>query len=79
MQRWAVEWAASSGEDYQLLFCAPAAEMERAVADVRALGLRATVIGALEEGRGVRLVDGQGQDVHVGRRGWDHFACGTSA
>ena len=69
----ALDWAASGGEDYQLLFCAPEAVMDRALADVRATGRRVTVIGDLEQRRGVRLVDASGEDVRLRSGGWDHF------
>jgi thiamine-monophosphate kinase len=60
------------GEDYQLLFTAPAGVMQRVAAQE---GEGVTVIGEItagESGR-VTVVDGSGRDVTPPRGGWDHF------
>jgi thiamine-monophosphate kinase len=69
-----VAWAVSGGEDYELLFTAPAArapELARTVAD--RTGTPVHVIGAVRPaGEGVQFVDGTGRPVAV-RPGFDHF------
>lgn len=73
----ALEWAASGGEDYELLFAAPEPVMARALAALSAIGCAATAIGALAAGDGrVRLVDGSGAERPLRVRGWDHFGSG---
>ncbi len=57
------EQAASGGEDFELLVALPAGIQPP---------VELTVVGRLEEGGGLRLVDGSG--AHVALRGWDHFA-----
>jgi thiamine-monophosphate kinase len=70
----ALAWAAGGGEDYQLLFAAAPAVMERALAALHDAGVRATAIGALRMTPGVHLVDDAGSDIVLETRGWDHFA-----
>ena len=60
-----IELAAGGGEDYELLFAAPASP------EADALGTR---IGEIHEGTGVTLVDGSGQALSVARDGFDHFS-----
>ncbi len=73
----ALAWAAAGGEDYQLLFTAPARTMARALERLRADGVEATVIGQAHDDAGrVRLVDAQGGEVPLRERGWDHFRAG---
>jgi len=75
----ALGWAASGGEDYQLLFCAPPPVMERALGALREHGIRGTEIGQLVDGAGARLIDRNGTDVRLASGGWDHFAGGADA
>jgi thiamine-monophosphate kinase len=67
------EWAASGGEDYQLLFCAHEPEMGRALAALTTQGIQATAIGRLTEERGVLVLDDRGAEVRLASGGWDHF------
>ena len=64
---------ASGGDDYELLFTAPA----EAAAQIRALsarqGLALSAIGRIEPGEGVRLVDAAGRAVAVEAAGYRHF------
>jgi thiamine-monophosphate kinase len=64
---------ASGGDDYELLFTAPAT----AASAVRALGaapaVAVTRIGWVETGEGVRLVDPAGSEIAVERAGYRHF------
>ena len=63
----------SGGDDYELLFAAPAA----AHAQVREAGARAgtpvTRIGTLEAAPGLRVVDAAGAAVALAERAFDHF------
>jgi thiamine-monophosphate kinase len=65
----------AGGDDYELVFTAPAS----ARAGIRAAGKKARVpvtrIGTIVKGRpGVRLRDARGATVTVPRAGFDHFA-----
>jgi thiamine-monophosphate kinase len=67
----ALEMALGGGEDYELLFTAKAAVMERVK---RKAACPITVIGEILAGdKGVTLVDSQGKPVNLVRRGWEHF------
>jgi thiamine-monophosphate kinase len=70
----ALEWAATGGEDYELLFAAPPTVMARALDRLNAAGVKGTVIGELDVSEGVRLVDASGAAVRLTFQGWDHFA-----
>lgn len=69
--------ALEGGEDYELMFTAPAGAGSR----IRALGQEMAValnrIGRVEEGKGVVLEDDRGRHSAPGRGGYDHFAGGT--
>jgi thiamine-monophosphate kinase len=64
----------AGGDDYELLFTAPAA----AHAEVRAAGTAAGVAvhccGRIESAAGLRIVDGTGRAVATPWRAFDHFA-----
>ena len=63
--------ALSGGEDYQILFAAPAGVVEQVEA---ALEVPVSVIGDIVgEPRGVSVLDEAGRVVEVEREGWDHF------
>jgi thiamine-monophosphate kinase len=64
---------ATGGDDYELLFTAPAAAGEAIVALAHAIGLPIAEIGAVEAGAAVRLVDAAGRDIPVSAAGWRHF------
>ncbi len=64
---------ATGGDDYELLFCA-AGDAAEAIAGLPAeLGVPITMIGRIEAGAGVRLVDGAGQTIAVEAGGYRHF------
>lgn len=63
--------AATAGDDYEITFTAPRNEAVEAAA--MASGTPVTWIGEVEPGVGVVLVDGQGNEIPVGRRGFTHF------
>ncbi len=64
---------ATGGDDYELLFAAPA-EAGAAIGRLAAeLGLPITAIGGIENAAGVRLVDAGGNELPVADPGWRHF------
>jgi thiamine-monophosphate kinase len=65
-----LEFALNGGEDYELLFTAPASvRVPRSVA-----GVRVTRIGRLVRGSVVTLVDSAGRGRKLEPGGWEHFA-----
>ena len=67
-----LQLALNGGEDYELLFAGSEDVVTRALA---ALAPSASVIGRLvadHPGR-VRVLDDNGEDIEIARRGWDHF------
>ena len=76
------EWlgfALGGGEDYELLFVAPAGVMRRAVGVVRPPPMVVGVITEFADGGSgprVAVVDGRGNRLDVASGGWDHFRGG---
>jgi thiamine-monophosphate kinase len=64
--------AATAGEDYELLFTAPANARKDIESAVEKTGTGVTWIGSVRNGSGVRLLDARGEAVALS--GWDHFA-----
>jgi thiamine-monophosphate kinase len=70
----------AGGDDYELLFTAPAARRAEVEAAGAAAGVAVTRIGrVVAGGAGVRLLDARREPITVGRRGFDHFADGGPA
>jgi thiamine-monophosphate kinase len=68
----AVRLALDGGEDYELLFAAPAAvRMPKSIA-----GVKVTRIGRLVRGNVVSVLDGKGRRTPLKPGGWEHFAGG---
>jgi thiamine-monophosphate kinase len=66
-------FAASSGEDYELVIAVPPRRLP-ALARLRGrLGCRLTEIGTVTHGSGVRLLDRTGRVLRPPRTGFDHF------
>ncbi len=65
----ALALALGSGEEYRLLFTAPQDVMARALAAVPS----AAVVGRIETGEGVRVVDAHGAPVVLAHAGWEHL------
>ena len=64
---------ATGGDDYELLFTAPAGSTQ-AIDDLSSvLGLPITRIGKIESGEGVRLVDAAGRTIPIVEPGYRHF------
>jgi thiamine-monophosphate kinase len=73
LARDAREWAASGGEDYELLVTCERADFDALRAGLRAAtGAPLTEIGSIVAGREIRYVDERGQPVTV-RPGYEHF------
>jgi thiamine-monophosphate kinase len=67
--------ALAGGDDYELLFTAPAALRGAVVAAARAAGVVVTAIGRMRAEPGMRVLDAQGREVALaGFRSFDHFA-----
>jgi thiamine-monophosphate kinase len=64
---------ATGGDDYELLFTAPAGSTKAIDELSSVLGLPITRIGRIEPGEGVRLVDAEGRTIPAGESGYRHF------
>jgi thiamine-monophosphate kinase len=64
--------ALSGGEDYELLFTAPAAVIERVKAEIKC---PVTVIGNIVTGApgSIEILDSSGRTVKIDKTGWQHF------
>jgi len=62
--------ALAGGEDYELLFTAPAKIIDRVKKD---LPCPVTSIGEITAGRAVKVIDEKGNAVKIKNQGWDHF------
>jgi len=60
------------GDDYELLFTVPPTSVDRVAALSQALALPLTAIGAIEPGRGVRVLDADGAEIALAIRGFTH-------
>jgi len=67
-------WALSGGDDYELLFTAPAAHREAVALAAEQSQTPVTCIGQIDAQRGLRLVDAQGQALPNDFTSFDHFA-----
>jgi len=70
----AIMRAATAGDDYQIAFTAPMSK-EPAIAEAArdAGSTQVTRIGRVEQGSGVALLDAQGREIAVPRKGFAHF------
>jgi thiamine-monophosphate kinase len=64
---------AAGGDDYELLFTAPASLTEAIDGLSSALGLPITRVGRIEAREGVRLIDAEGRPIPVDHPGYRHF------
>jgi len=64
---------AAGGDDYELLFTAPASLTEAIDGLSSALGLPITRVGRIEAREGVRLIDTEGRPIPVDHPGYRHF------
>jgi thiamine-monophosphate kinase len=64
---------ATGGDDYELLFAAPAEAREVIAAVAVELSTPITEIGSIVAGDTVRLIDDAGQEIPIEAAGWRHF------
>jgi len=64
---------ATGGDDYELLFTAPPEASARIGTLAAELALPITAIGAIDDGKQVRLLDAAGNEVRVESAGYRHF------
>ncbi len=69
----ALRYALSGGDDYELLFTAPASARAAVQAAAQASATPVTRIGGIEESAGLRLRDGAGQLLDARFPSFDHF------
>ena len=70
-QRIALQLA--GGDDYELAFTVPPAQVDAVTRDLSKLGCGVTRIGRVIEGSGVRAVDADGEEFVMQSSGWDSF------
>jgi thiamine-monophosphate kinase len=66
----------AGGDDYELMFTAPADHRDRVAQLAQQLALSLTLIGCAERGNagGIQLLDEHDRPIDIDRRGFDHFA-----
>ena len=67
-------WALAGGDDYELLFSAPASARSQVAQAAESSQTVVTRIGRIEQERGLRLTDAKGQWLPNGYSSFDHFA-----
>ena len=68
------QFALAGGDDYELLFTAPASAQARVQAAAAAAGVAVRRIGQIEASPGLRLRDAQGIELALALHGFDHFS-----
>ena len=68
----------AGGDDYELLFTAPAQRADAVQAAARDAGVAVTCIGVIEAATGLRLLDWQGETLPDTFISFDHFQCSTT-
>lgn len=68
-----LEYVLAGGDDYELLFTAPAALREAVQAASHVSATKVTRLGQIQAALGLRLIDGQGQAVPNHYSSFDHF------
>jgi thiamine-monophosphate kinase len=63
----------AGGDDYEILFTAPAENLDAIAGIARRLDLPLTVIGRMTSGEGVRVIGADGADVALESAGFRHF------
>jgi thiamine-monophosphate kinase len=74
LERPALEYALSGGEDYELLFTVPLDKLRK----LKSLKLAASEIGVITRGRSVSIVGGDGRKTLLQASGYDHFRAGRN-
>ena len=65
--------AATAGDDYEIVFTAPASSRKRIEELSRASGIAIAEIGRVEAGNGAHLLDERGKPIALQRAGFTHF------
>ncbi len=65
--------ALAGGDDYELLFTAPAGRAEAVAAATKAAGIAVSEIGTVLAGKGITARDRDGAPVEIASPGWRHF------
>ncbi len=63
----------SGGDDYELIFTAPANKQDEISAIADKAGVQITRIGSVVQQKGLQLLDDSGQLVHIAETGYQHF------
>lgn len=69
----AIARAATSGDDYEIAFAAPAARRDAVMAAAKKANTPVTEIGHVEKGQGVVLLDANGSSIPLKQGGFTHF------
>ncbi|MEK7266690.1 MAG: thiamine-phosphate kinase, partial [Pseudomonadota bacterium] len=69
----AIAQIASFGDDYEILFTAPASRRRSIEMASQVTKTPVARIGAVGRGKGVRLLNAKGAEIPVPRAGFDHF------
>ncbi len=67
------QFCALGGDDYELCFTADPAQRQAIIAAGAACGTPVTLVGVIDAGPGLRLIDGAGSTVDLDAAGFDHF------
>ncbi len=73
LDRDALIWAASGGEDFELLFTADPDAAGNILGTTETTGTPITEIGRVTEDGGVRVIDDSGSNIDIPTGGWEHF------
>ncbi|MDX9768018.1 MAG: thiamine-phosphate kinase [Ectothiorhodospiraceae bacterium] len=71
------QFALSGGDDYELLFTLPLARESELAARFAALDVGCTRIGEIVADAGLRVLDRDGRELPLARRGYEHFRNGA--
>lgn len=63
----------AGGDDYELLFTAPPQAHEALQELACKTSVNITNIGSVKEGRGIKIIDKNGNDIYLSRNGYNHF------
>lgn len=67
------QFTLNGGDDYELCFTAPASNRQQVLAAAALAQTSITRIGCIEKNPGLRLLDGQGNNVNLAYQSFDHF------
>jgi thiamine-monophosphate kinase len=65
--------ALTAGDDYELVFTAPAGKKKAVAAAAKKAGVRVSRIGKVTKGEGVQVLDLSGRPMNFSKPGFDHF------